>query len=85
MCCFAASSLSIRVEGLPRTTVISTGQHILIEGDDEENPYVARVLRLFGDGESDSVQPDSVWFSLRVQTVARWPNFGHSVTIFFNI
>lgn len=60
----AASSLSIRVEGLPRTTVISTGQHILIEGDDEENPYVARVLRLFGDGESDSVQSDSYQFSL---------------------
>lgn len=43
------------MEGLPRTTIISTGQHILIEGDDEENPYVARVLRLFGDGEPDSV------------------------------
>ncbi|GLD68994.1 origin recognition complex subunit 1-like isoform X1 [Lates japonicus] len=46
------SSLSISVEGLPRTTVISTGQHILIEGEDEDNPYVARVIRLFGDGES---------------------------------
>lgn len=44
-------SLAIRVEGLPRTTVISTGQHILIEGDDEDNPYVAKVVRLFGDGE----------------------------------
>lgn len=40
------------MEGLPRTTVINTGQHILIEGEDEENPYVAKVIRLFGDGES---------------------------------
>lgn len=44
-------SLAIRVEGLPRTTLISTGQHILIEGEDEDSPYVAKVLRLFGDGE----------------------------------
>lgn len=43
------------MEGLPRTTVISTGQHILIEGDDEDQPYVARVVKLFGDGESRSV------------------------------
>lgn len=50
LCC-ASSSLSISVEGLPRTTIINTGQHILIEGDDEDNPYVARVVRLFGDGE----------------------------------
>uniref|UniRef100_A0A4W6BYH8 Origin recognition complex subunit 1 n=1 Tax=Lates calcarifer TaxID=8187 RepID=A0A4W6BYH8_LATCA len=45
------SSLSISVEGLPRTTVISTGQHILIEGEDEDNPYVARVIRLFESGK----------------------------------
>lgn len=48
LCC---RSMAISVEGLPRTTVISTGQHILIEGDDDEHPYVAKVLRLFGDGE----------------------------------
>lgn len=46
------SSLAISVEGLPRTTIINVGQHILIEGDDEDNPYVAKVIRLFGDGES---------------------------------
>lgn len=45
-------SLAIRVEGLPRTTVISAGQHILIEGDDEDSPYVAKVVRLFADGKS---------------------------------
>lgn len=44
-------SMAISVDGLPRTTTICTGQHILIEGDDDDHPYVARVLRLFGDGE----------------------------------
>lgn len=44
--------MAIRVEGLPRTTVIRRGDHILIEGDNDDCPYVARVLRLFGDGES---------------------------------
>uniref|UniRef100_A0A671VSN0 Origin recognition complex subunit 1 n=1 Tax=Sparus aurata TaxID=8175 RepID=A0A671VSN0_SPAAU len=44
--------MAISVEGLPRTTVIKTGQHILIEGDDEDNPYVAKVVKLFSDGES---------------------------------
>lgn len=48
------------MEGLPRTTVITTGQHILIEGDDEDNPYVARVVKLFGDGESRSVCPEGL-------------------------
>ncbi|KAM9848832.1 origin recognition complex subunit 1 [Aulostomus maculatus] len=46
---FEYGSLSISVEGLPRTTVITTGQHILIEGEDEGNPYVAKVVKLFGD------------------------------------
>ena len=52
-CCL--SSLSISVDGVPRTTIINAGQHILIEGEDEDNPYVAKVVRLFGDGESDKM------------------------------
>lgn len=43
--------MAISVDGLPGATVISTGQHILIESDDDDSPYVARVARLFGDGE----------------------------------
>lgn len=50
------SSLIIGVEGLPKTTVIHTGQHILIEGDDEENPYVAKVIELFGKKPRDNLQ-----------------------------
>uniref|UniRef100_A0A8C7ZH27 Origin recognition complex subunit 1 n=1 Tax=Oryzias sinensis TaxID=183150 RepID=A0A8C7ZH27_9TELE len=45
-------SLVISIEGVPGTMVIQPGQHILIEGEDDDNPYVARVLQLFGDGES---------------------------------
>ncbi|TNM87747.1 hypothetical protein fugu_005968 [Takifugu bimaculatus] len=56
-------SLAIRVEGLPRTTVISTGQHILIEGDDEDNPYVAKVLRLFGDETGTQKKAAVQWFA----------------------
>lgn len=53
---FVSRSLAISVEGLPRTTVIAVGQHILIEGDDDDNPYVAKVIRLFGDGESETLR-----------------------------
>ncbi|XP_041791492.1 origin recognition complex subunit 1 [Chelmon rostratus] len=61
-------SLAIRVEGLPRTTVITTGQHILIEGDDEDNPYVARVVKLFGDENGKQKKAVVQWF-VRVSEV----------------
>ncbi|XP_008280087.1 origin recognition complex subunit 1 [Stegastes partitus] len=60
-------SLAISVEGLPRTTIIIPGQHILIEGDDEDNPYVAKVVRLFGD-ESGKMKALVQWF-VRVSEV----------------
>ncbi|KAM4628678.1 origin recognition complex subunit 1 [Polymixia lowei] len=43
--------LHISIEGLPRTTVITIGQHILIEGVDDDNPYVAKVIKLFESGK----------------------------------
>lgn len=49
--CF--SSFAISVEGLSKI-IINTGQDIFIEGCDEDNPYVAKVTRLYGDGESYS-------------------------------
>ncbi|XP_070765430.1 origin recognition complex subunit 1 [Enoplosus armatus] len=61
-------SLAIRVEGLPRTTVINTGQHILIEGEDEDNPYVAKVIRLFGDESGKQKKAVVQWF-VRVSEV----------------
>ncbi|XP_027146390.1 origin recognition complex subunit 1 isoform X2 [Larimichthys crocea] len=56
-------SLAISVEGLPRTTVINTGQHILIEGEDEDNPYVAKVLKLFGDESGKQKKAVVQWFA----------------------
>ncbi|KAM8745451.1 origin recognition complex subunit 1 [Acanthopagrus schlegelii] len=56
-------SLAISVEGLPRTTIISTGQHILIEGDDEDNPYVAKVVKLFGDESGTQKKAVVQWFA----------------------
>ncbi|XP_008404703.1 origin recognition complex subunit 1 [Poecilia reticulata] len=61
-------SLSIRVEGFPQTTVIRAGQHILIEGDDDDNPYVARVLRLFADESGAQKKAVVQWF-VRVSEV----------------
>ncbi|XP_028259838.1 origin recognition complex subunit 1-like isoform X1 [Parambassis ranga] len=54
--------LVISVEGLPRKTIISTGQHILIEGDDEDNPYVAKVVRLYGDESGKQKKAVVQWF-----------------------
>ncbi|XP_076015516.1 origin recognition complex subunit 1 [Genypterus blacodes] len=56
-------SLLISAEGLPRTTVIRTGQHIFIEGEDEENPYVARVTKLFGDESGHQKKAVVQWFA----------------------
>lgn len=64
------------MEGLPRTTVIKTGQHILIEGDDEDNPYVAKVVKLFSDGES------VFWRTLR-STRPRGLNAERLVSLYF--
>ncbi|XP_059197623.1 origin recognition complex subunit 1 [Centropristis striata] len=61
-------SLAISVEGLPRVTVITTGQHILIEGEDEDQPYVARVVRLFGDESGQQKKAVVQWF-VRVSEV----------------
>lgn len=44
-------SLKISVEGRPDDAVVSVGQCILIEGDDDDNPYVAQLLELFSDGK----------------------------------
>ncbi|KAK1897588.1 Origin recognition complex subunit 1 [Dissostichus eleginoides] len=62
------ASLDISVEGLPRVTVIKTGQHILIEGEDEDNPYVAKVIRLYGDENGKQKKVVVQWF-VRVSEV----------------
>ncbi|XP_062308342.1 origin recognition complex subunit 1 isoform X2 [Osmerus eperlanus] len=59
---FSYDSLDIRVEGLSGSTVINTGQYILIEGEDEENPYVAKVTKLFGDESQKQKKALVQWF-----------------------
>ncbi|KAM9410671.1 origin recognition complex subunit 1 isoform 2-T2 [Pholidichthys leucotaenia] len=54
-------SLAIRVEGDPRRTIIKTGAHIYIEGDDDDNPYVAKVIRLFDSGKQKKAEVE--WFA----------------------
>lgn len=44
-------SLTVSVDGRRNDAVVSLGQCILIEGDDDDNPYVAQLLKLFSDGK----------------------------------
>ena len=43
--------LNMSVEGQEAVTTVTPGQYILIEGNDDEYPFVAKLLKLFGDGE----------------------------------
>ncbi|XP_018609549.2 origin recognition complex subunit 1 [Scleropages formosus] len=42
-------SLYVSTDGQRDACLIQTGQHILVEGDDDDKPYVAKLLKLFGD------------------------------------
>uniref|UniRef100_A0A8B9KKE3 Origin recognition complex subunit 1 n=1 Tax=Astyanax mexicanus TaxID=7994 RepID=A0A8B9KKE3_ASTMX len=55
-------SLSIAVDGRPRKAVVSVGQCILIEGDDEDNPFVAQLLKLFTDDTGKKKKAVVKWF-----------------------
>uniref|UniRef100_A0A672N4P5 Origin recognition complex subunit 1 n=1 Tax=Sinocyclocheilus grahami TaxID=75366 RepID=A0A672N4P5_SINGR len=44
-------SMSISVEGKTEDVTVSLGQYILIEGDDDDNPFVAQLLKLYTDGK----------------------------------
>uniref|UniRef100_A0A669F1D4 Origin recognition complex subunit 1 n=1 Tax=Oreochromis niloticus TaxID=8128 RepID=A0A669F1D4_ORENI len=57
--CF--SSFAISVEGLSKI-IINTGQDIFIEGCDEDNPYVAKVTRLYGDENGQQMKAVVQWF-----------------------
>ncbi|XP_060775986.1 origin recognition complex subunit 1-like [Neoarius graeffei] len=54
-------SLVISVEGRP-DHVVSVGQCILIEGDDDDSPYVARLLELFSDDANQEKRATVQWF-----------------------
>ncbi|KAM9483331.1 origin recognition complex subunit 1 [Clarias gariepinus] len=55
-------SLTISVEGRPVDAVVSVGQCILIEGDDDDNPYVAQLLKLFRDETGKRMRAVVQWF-----------------------
>lgn len=44
--------MSISVEGKTEDATVSLGQYILIEGDDDDNPFVAQLLKLYTDGRN---------------------------------
>lgn len=43
--------MSVKIEGRLPEIDLQVGQFVLIEGDDDENPYVAKLVELFEDGE----------------------------------
>ncbi|XP_077574053.1 origin recognition complex subunit 1 [Stigmatopora nigra] len=84
---FEYGSLVITVDGLPRPHIINTGHYILIEGEDEDNPYVAKVTKLFGDESGHQKKAIVKWF-VRVSEVpiSQLPQLGrepHPQEIFY--
>uniref|UniRef100_A0A8C2XI23 Origin recognition complex subunit 1 n=1 Tax=Cyclopterus lumpus TaxID=8103 RepID=A0A8C2XI23_CYCLU len=70
---FITKSTRQEMRGTERRHVIckvtkATGQHILIEGEDEDSPYVAKVIRLFGDESGKQKKAVVQWF-VRVSEV----------------
>ncbi|XP_028856628.1 origin recognition complex subunit 1 [Denticeps clupeoides] len=43
------NTLKIKVDGRPEDAVVNVGDYIIIESDDDDNPYVAQLLKLFCD------------------------------------
>uniref|UniRef100_A0AAY5L617 Origin recognition complex subunit 1 n=1 Tax=Esox lucius TaxID=8010 RepID=A0AAY5L617_ESOLU len=56
------SSLNISVEGQPGMTTVTPGQYVLIEGDNEDNPFVAKLLKFFGDESNQQKKALVQWF-----------------------
>lgn len=46
--------MSISVEGRTEDSTVSLGQYILIEGENDDNPFVAQLLKLYTDGRNMS-------------------------------
>lgn len=44
--------MTISLDGRTDNATVSLGQFILIEGDDDDNPFVAQLLKLYYDGRS---------------------------------
>uniref|UniRef100_A0A3B3SKL6 Origin recognition complex subunit 1 n=1 Tax=Paramormyrops kingsleyae TaxID=1676925 RepID=A0A3B3SKL6_9TELE len=48
---FYYDSLCLKTDGLSEPCLIKPGQYVLIEGDDDDFPYVAKLLKLFKTGK----------------------------------
>ncbi|KAK2889257.1 hypothetical protein Q8A67_014632 [Cirrhinus molitorella] len=55
-------SMSICVEGKTNDATVSLGQYILIEGDDDDNPFVAQLLKLYTDESAKKKTAVVRWF-----------------------
>uniref|UniRef100_A0A8C7SDF9 Origin recognition complex subunit 1 n=1 Tax=Oncorhynchus mykiss TaxID=8022 RepID=A0A8C7SDF9_ONCMY len=60
--------LNMSVEGQEAVTTVTPGQYILIEGNDDEYPFVAKLLKLFGDESHKQKKALVQWF-LRLSEV----------------
>ncbi|XP_051996829.1 origin recognition complex subunit 1 [Xyrauchen texanus] len=55
-------SMTISVEGRTENASVSLGQYILIEGDDDDNPFVAQLLKLYYDDTGKKKTAVVQWF-----------------------
>ncbi|XP_016398267.1 origin recognition complex subunit 1 isoform X2 [Sinocyclocheilus rhinocerous] len=55
-------SMSISVEGKTEDATVSLGQYILIEGDDDDNPFVAQLRKLYTDDSGKKKSAVVQWF-----------------------
>ncbi|XP_026121146.1 origin recognition complex subunit 1-like [Carassius auratus] len=55
-------SMSISVEGKTEDATVSLGQCILIEGDDDDNPFVAQLCKLYSDDSGKKKTAVVQWF-----------------------
>ncbi|KAJ8392525.1 hypothetical protein AAFF_G00074030 [Aldrovandia affinis] len=55
-------ALNVYVDRRSEASLIKTGQYILIEGEDDDNPYIAKLLKFFGDGTGKSKRAVVQWY-----------------------
>ncbi|KAL1022810.1 hypothetical protein UPYG_G00032600 [Umbra pygmaea] len=59
---FYFDSLTISVDGQPGITTVNPGDYVLIEGDDDDYPFVAKILEFFNDETHNQKMAQVQWF-----------------------
>ncbi|XP_023650584.1 origin recognition complex subunit 1 isoform X2 [Paramormyrops kingsleyae] len=59
---FYYDSLCLKTDGLSEPCLIKPGQYVLIEGDDDDFPYVAKLLKLFSSETGKRKLAEVQWF-----------------------